>query len=131
MKLLISGVCGALGADAGEAALRRAMTLALDALRPGGRTLPAVSIPKPCAAICSRRNATSSSSPSSVEKPGGLPVPAAAPGAGDRRHVDRRRRSRAATPSCAWASPLGASSRASAATLVPSTERRWSMMPSE
>ena len=42
VKLLLSGVCGALGADADEAALRRAMTLALDALRPGGRTLPAV-----------------------------------------------------------------------------------------
>ena len=41
VKLLLSGVCGALGADASEAALRRAMTLALDALRPGGRTLPA------------------------------------------------------------------------------------------
>jgi hypothetical protein len=40
VKLLLSGVCGALGADAGEAALRRAMTLALDALRPGGRALP-------------------------------------------------------------------------------------------
>jgi AcrR family transcriptional regulator len=41
VKLLLSGVCGALGADASEGALRRAMTLALDALRPGGRALPA------------------------------------------------------------------------------------------
>ncbi len=40
VKLLFSGVCGALGADAGEDALRRGMTLALDALRPGGRPLP-------------------------------------------------------------------------------------------
>lgn len=40
VKLLLSGVCGALGADAGEDALSRAMTLALDALRPGGRALP-------------------------------------------------------------------------------------------
>jgi hypothetical protein len=42
VKLLLSGVCSALGADASEDALRRAMTLALDALRPGGRALPAV-----------------------------------------------------------------------------------------
>jgi AcrR family transcriptional regulator len=41
VKLLLGGVCGALGADASEDALRRAMTLALDALRPGGRALPA------------------------------------------------------------------------------------------
>ena len=41
VKVLFSGVCGAFGPDAGEAALRRGMTLALDALRPGGRPLPA------------------------------------------------------------------------------------------
>lgn len=39
LKVLFSGVCSALGPDADEAALRRGITLVLDALRPGGRPL--------------------------------------------------------------------------------------------
>jgi AcrR family transcriptional regulator len=40
VKVLYSGVFAALGPEPDEGALRRGMTLAIDALRPGGRTLP-------------------------------------------------------------------------------------------
>ena len=83
-----------------------------------------------CAAICSRRNATSSSSPIVGGEARRLAVPAAAGLAGDDRDVDlavgRAQRDLLAARR-RWPAARGRPRRP----WCPATERRWSMTPSE